>query len=197
MQHLIHSVGLEEFQDTKAGNEIMRGLSSGNKRRLSVALALAKRPKILFLDEPTSGVDSASAVRMMSFLKKIAAEENVGVCTIHQPPASIFAGFDNAMVLSMGRVAYFGKAKKMGAYLAEIGSPAPADANPAEFILDLVNKDFTSERRRPCLDKWDENGLAYGCDRDDKDGAPLPRPPRRDNSGTQVSVLSSTLGDGP
>ena len=87
VQHLIHSVGLEEFQDTKAGNEIMRGLSSGNKRRLSVALALAKRPKILFLDEPTSGVDSASAVRMMSFLKKIAAEENVAVvCTIHQPP---------------------------------------------------------------------------------------------------------------
>ena len=194
VQHLIHSVGLEEFQDTKAGNEIMRGLSSGNKRRLSVALALAKRPKILFLDEPTSGVDSASAVRMMSFLKKIAAEENVAVvCTIHQPPASIFAGFDNAMVLSMGRVAYFGKAKKMGAYLAEIGSPPPADTNPAEFILDLVNKDFTPTAGvRAVLDKWAEgDGRAYGCDRDDKDGAPLDASAGAVTGfGTQLSVLT-------
>ena len=51
---------------------------------------------------------------------------------VHDPPtpASIFAGFDNAMVLSMGRVAYFGKAKKMGAYLAEIGSPPPRTPTP-------------------------------------------------------------------
>ena len=55
----------------------------------------------------------------------------------------MFAGFDNTMVLSMGRVAYFGKAKKMGAYLAGVGFPPAADTNPAEFILDLVNKDFT------------------------------------------------------
>ena len=150
---LARAVGLEDFMDTRAGNEITRGLSSGNKRRLSVALALVKRPNILFLDEPTSGVDSASAVRMMSFLRAVAAEQNVAVvCTIHQPPASVFADFDNTMVLSMGRVAYFGKAEKMGAYLAGVGFPLPADTNPAEFILDLVNKDFT--RRPACAACW-------------------------------------------
>lgn len=124
------AVGLEEFMDTRAGNEITRGLSSGNKRRLSVALALVKQPNILFLDEPTSGVDSASAVRMMSFLQKVAAEQNVAVvCTIHQPPASVFAGFDNTMVLSLGKIAYFGKASAMGAYLTSIGKAPPADTN--------------------------------------------------------------------
>ena len=174
---LIADVGLEEFQDVRAGSEIVRGLSSGNKRRLSVALALVKEPKILFLDEPSSGVDSASAVRMMTFLKDIAAEKQIAViCTIHQPPASVFAGFDNTMILSMGRIAYFGKADKLSEYLTKIGNPPMADTNPAEFILDLVNTDFTPvEGVKEILDEWSKGtGEAYGCGNEDKvDGEPL------------------------
>ena len=192
---LARAVGLDDFMDTRAGNEITRGLSSGNKRRLSVALALVKRPSILFLDEPTSGVDSASAVRMMSFLQTVAATQNVAVvCTIHQPPASVFAGFDNTMVLSMGRVAYFGKAKKMGAYLAGVGFPPAADTNPAEFILDLVNKDFTPPAGvRRVLDAWAQtDGSAFGCEREAVDGKALSRVERRRETGfvEQMSVLT-------
>lgn len=174
---LIADVGLEEFEDVRAGSEIVRGLSSGNKRRLSVALALVKEPKILFLDEPSSGVDSASAVRMMTFLKDIAAEKQIAVvCTIHQPPASVFSGFDNTMILSMGRIAYFGKADKLSEYLTKIGNPPMADTNPAEFILDLVNTDFTPvEGVKEILDKWSRGtGEAYGCGDEDKvNGEPL------------------------
>ena len=214
------AVGLEEFMDTRAGNEITRGLSSGNKRRLSVALALVKQPNILFLDEPTSGVDSASAVRMMSFLQKVAAEQNVAVvCTIHQPPASVFAGFDNTMVLyvlglsqipptvcpnttdtfficlrSMGKIAYFGKASAMGDYLTRIGKPPPADTNPAEFILDLVNKDFTSlVGVKEVLDAWGEtSGDAFGCDDKVADGKALSLVERgvETSFGKQLAVLT-------
>lgn len=189
------AVGLEEFMDTRAGNEITRGLSSGNKRRLSVALALVKQPNILFLDEPTSGVDSASAVRMMSFLQKVAAEQNVAVvCTIHQPPASVFAGFDNTMVLSMGKIAYFGKASAMGAYLTSIGKAPPADTNPAEFILDLVNKDFTSlVGVKEVLDAWGEtSGDAFGCDDKVADGKALSLVERgvETSFGKQLAVLT-------
>lgn len=189
------AVGLEEFMDTRAGNEITRGLSSGNKRRLSVALALVKQPNILFLDEPTSGVDSASAVRMMSFLQKVAAEQNVAVvCTIHQPPASVFAGFDNTMVLSLGKIAYFGKASAMGDYLTRIGKPPPADTNPAEFILDLVNKDFTSlVGVKEVLDAWGEtSGDAFGCDDKVADGKALSLVERgvETSFGKQLAVLT-------
>jgi len=176
VDELIKSVGLEECQDVHAGNEIIRGLSSGNQRRLSVALALVKEPSILFLDEPSSGVDSASAIRMMTFLKNFAAEKNIAVvCTIHQPPASVFAGFDNAMILSMGRIAYFGKAAKMSEYLTSIGSPPTGETNPAEFMLDLVNTDFTPiSGVTEVLDKWSEgNGEAYGCNHENTNGQPL------------------------
>ena len=160
VQDLMKSVGLEDQQDVKAGNEFTRGLSGGNKRRLSIAVALAKQPSVLFLDEPTSGVDSASAVMIMSFLKKIAEARSIAiVCTIHQPPASVFAGFNNCMVLSMGRVAYFGKAESMGEYFASVGNAPPPDTNIAEFVLDLVNTDFAPEAGvRILLDKWGERG---------------------------------------
>jgi len=196
VDQLIHAVGLEDFQNVRAGNEITRGLSSGNKRRLSVALALVKQPSILFLDEPTSGVDSASAVRMMTFLKKVAAESNIAVvCTIHQPPASVFAGFDNTMILSMGRVAYFGKATKMGEYLASIGAPPAADTNVAEFILDLINKDFTPVAGvKSVLDKWAaRDGSAYGCEDCGVDGASISAAHTGPQTGffTQLSVLTN------
>jgi ABC-type multidrug transport system ATPase subunit len=56
---LIEAVGLVQAQYTKAGNAFVRGLSSGLKRRLSIAIALAKNPLVIFLDEPSSGIDSA------------------------------------------------------------------------------------------------------------------------------------------
>ena len=117
-----------------------------------------KCQEVRLLDLAPWGVDSASAIRMMTFLKNIAASANMAVvCTIHQPPASVFAGFDNTMILSMGRVAYFGKAAKMNEYLASIGSPVTPGTAPAEFILDLVNKDFTpAVSVRGVLDKWAE-----------------------------------------
>ncbi len=132
-------------EHTKAGNQFMGGLSSGLKRRLSIAIALAKKPSLLFLDEPTTGVDSASAAKIMGFLKQIAADKNLAIaCTIHQPPASVFKGFDDNVVLASGRIAYFGPAAEMGEYFTALGRPPPAGVNLAEFVLDLVNKDFTA-----------------------------------------------------
>ena len=167
---LIKEVGLVDAQHTKAGNDFMRGLSGGLKRRLSIALALAKEPSVLFLDEPTTGVDSASAVMMMTYLKEIARKANVAIlCTIHQPPASVFAGFDNTIILSMGRVAYYGKASKMGEYFTSIGRPPPTNTNLAEYVLDLVNKDFTAvDGVNQILDAWEaQQGCCYGAGADD------------------------------
>jgi len=196
IDQLVKDVGLEDAQHTKAGNEFMRGLSGGLKRRLSIALALAKKPSVLFLDEPTTGVDSASAVMMMSFLKEYAKKANIAVvCTIHQPPASVFASFDNNLILSMGRVAYFGKAAAMGEYFGSIGRPPPANTNLAEFVLDLVNVDFTDVAGvTQILDAWSVDRGCYGVPAGpETPSEPLGKASARSGFCSQVVALTSRM----
>ena len=92
---------------TKVGNAFFAGLSGGQKRRLSLAVALLSNPLVLFLDEPTSGLDAAAAASIMRFLKELAVAANIAiVCTIHQPSSAVYNGFDRVMLLSGGKVAF-------------------------------------------------------------------------------------------
>jgi len=77
------------------------------------------------------------------------------VCTIHQPSSSVFDGFDDTLILSSARIAYFGPASELSSHLERIGRPLPPNANPAEYALDVVNADFTStESVGEVLDAW-------------------------------------------
>uniref|UniRef100_A0A0G4HW09 ABC transporter domain-containing protein n=1 Tax=Chromera velia CCMP2878 TaxID=1169474 RepID=A0A0G4HW09_9ALVE len=159
---LIELLGLKSCEHAKCGNEFFKGLSGGQRRRLSLGLALAQTPRAVFLDEPTSGLDSAAAASITSFLKELAQGTGmVIVCTIHQPSTAVFNGFDKTLILSAGRTAYCGEAVGLVDYLAAIGEPVPPNTNPADFVLDLVNKDFTSaEQVEGLLDKWGEFAAA-------------------------------------
>ena len=144
VDRMLADTGLEGVQHTKAGNELFKGLSGGQKRRLSLAVALCKAPRVVFLDEPTSGLDAASAASVMQFLKATAARTGIAViCTIHQPSSAVFDGFDSVCFLTGGRVAYLGKAADLPAYLGSVGHPLEGSANPADRMLDLINKDFS------------------------------------------------------
>eukprot|EP00929_Paragymnodinium_shiwhaense_P076284 TRINITY_DN3918_c0_g1_i3.p1 TRINITY_DN3918_c0_g1~~TRINITY_DN3918_c0_g1_i3.p1 ORF type:complete len:657 (+),score=156.11 TRINITY_DN3918_c0_g1_i3:107-2077(+) len=145
VNEMIEKMGLKTCENTRVGNQFISGLSGGEKRRLSIATAMLKSPLVVFLDEPTSGLDAAAAASIMKFLKTMAVECNVAVvCTIHQPASSVFAGFDKTLVLSAGKVAYCGAAKAVPSYFASIGFPVPENTNPADFMLDLCNRAFTS-----------------------------------------------------
>jgi ABC-type multidrug transport system permease subunit len=112
-------------------------------------------PNLLFADEPTTGLDSFQAERVMEALKELAEEGGHTVITsIHQPRSSIYALFDDLMVLSEGRVMYLGPASKARDYfieaMASIGLPfgvskdVVRNSNPAELIIDLVSIDMSS-----------------------------------------------------
>ena len=82
---LLSDLGLESCQHTRCGNQFIHGLSGGQKRRLSLAVALVKRPAVLFLDELTSGLDSHAAAEIMAVVRRIARASCIAVvCTIHQ-----------------------------------------------------------------------------------------------------------------
>ena len=188
---ILDTLGLTDSQTIKAGNQFFRGLSGGLKRRLSIGVALAKQPLVLYLDEPTTGVDSASAAMIMTFLKQIASKREIAVlCTIHQPPASVFNGFDNALILASGRIAYFGAAKEMSTYFAALGKTPPPGVNMAEYALDLVNRDFASPASVDAiLDAWVLSPQGSAATEAIAVTA-LPAPPRRAGFCSQVATLT-------
>ena len=140
---LISDLGLDVCADTRVGDVFVKGLSGGQKRRLSLGLALISKPAMILLDEPTSGLDAASAFGIMKYLSDLAVQKNIAVvATIHQPSTEIWDKFDNLCLLSAGDLIYFGRAKESINYFGNIGYICPQYSNPADYFLTLVNTDF-------------------------------------------------------
>lgn len=75
-QTVLEQLGLAHVADSRVGDASKRGLSGGEKKRLSIALELVTNPPVLFCDEPTSGLDSNSALQVIQTLSKLANEQH-------------------------------------------------------------------------------------------------------------------------
>ena len=147
VEELLDSFGIQDQANTLVGTPIRKGISGGQKRRLSVASQLIADPRILFLDEPTSGLDSVASFEVINYIKRIAVQHRlIVVASIHQPSTATFALFDQLMLLSGGKTCYFGRRAGVQDYFDNISHPIPAYTNPAEFLLELVNVDFTKDK---------------------------------------------------
>ncbi|KAG0090811.1 hypothetical protein BGZ92_002152 [Podila epicladia] len=127
-----------------------RGISGGEKRRLSVAIQLLTNPTMLFCDEPTSGLDSSSSFELLKTLTLLAkTERKTIVASIHQPRSEIFkllADNDGQLVLlSAGDAAYCGPVSQCIEWLGSIEGidGCPSDMNPFDYMLDLSAIDYT------------------------------------------------------
>lgn len=109
-----------------AGGLVIRGLSGGERKRLALACAIAMKPKILFLDEITSGLDSENAVLVIDLIKKVCVNMNVAaVVVIHQPSYEVFSHFDRLIMLSKGKCIYADKLDNITTFYDEIGRSLP------------------------------------------------------------------------
>lgn len=158
IEAVLAATGLQQCQGTKVGNALIKGVSGGQRRRVSIAVELMGNPRLLFLDEPTSGLDSKSAGEIMALLGEIARTLNVLiVCSIHQPSSRTFLAFDQTLLLSRGQVAYYGKAVDALAYFEKLGYKSPDRMNPADYLIEISNPDFTDKKKvQALLDAWSE-----------------------------------------
>jgi hypothetical protein len=99
---------------------------------------LITKPSILFLDEPTSGLDSYAAYIVVNILKDLANSGCTVLCTIHQPSSEVFHLFDRILLLSEGRTLYDGSSHSLGTFLEILGLAVPAETNPADHIMFLM-----------------------------------------------------------
>ncbi|CAN0891850.1 ABC transporter G family member 15 [Linum grandiflorum] len=107
----ITEMGLGDCADRFVGTWHLKGVSGGERKRLSIALQILTKPELLFLDEPTTGLDSASAFFVVRILRNIAEDGRTVVSSIHQPSSEVFALFDELCLLSGGETVYSGEAK--------------------------------------------------------------------------------------
>jgi ABC-type multidrug transport system ATPase subunit len=143
INQLLQAFGLANQANTLIGALLKKGISTGQKHRLSVASQLTSAPKVLFLEEPTSGFDSAASFKVMSYVREVTKTKNIIVMSsIHQPSTSTFELFDKLLLLSKGKVCFSGLVSGVKQYFDSIGHTMPVQTNPAEFVLDLINVDF-------------------------------------------------------
>lgn len=142
---LIRKLGLVDVADTRVGDEKDRGISGGEKKRLSLGIELISTPRLILCDEPTSGLDAFQAERVMSTLRSLAEAGHTVICSVHQPSGTIFSMFDDMVLLAGGRQVYSGPTDTAPKHFESLGHPLPKQSNPAEHYLEIISVDYTSE----------------------------------------------------
>ncbi|XP_068424051.1 ATP-binding cassette sub-family G member 8 [Clinocottus analis] len=151
---VIAELRLRQCAHTRVGNSYVRGVSGGERRRVSIAVQLLWNPGILILDEPTSGLDSFTAHNLVITLSRLARGNRLVLLSVHQPRSDIFQLFDLVVLLSSGSAVYCGAARDMVPYFTSLGYPCPRYCNPSDFYVDLISIDRRSpEREAECLER--------------------------------------------
>lgn len=147
-EDVLLKMGLKDCADNLIGNDLIKGISGGEKRRVTIAVQILTEPRILLLDEPLSGLDAFTALSIMDVLRGLANEGRTLVVTIHQPRSDLFAHFGNILLLARGgHPVYAGPAKDMLPHFAAQGHHCSKATNPADFALDLITVDLQHESR--------------------------------------------------
>ncbi|XP_015480444.1 broad substrate specificity ATP-binding cassette transporter ABCG2 isoform X3 [Parus major] len=156
VNQIIKELGLSKVADSKVGTQFSRGVSGGERKRTNIGMELITDPAILFLDEPTTGLDASTANAVLLLLKRMSKQGKTIIFSIHQPRYSIFRLFDNLTLLAAGRVLYHGPAQHAIEYFQSIGYQCEPYNNPADFFLDIINGDCTAV----AMNKADESNTA-------------------------------------
>jgi ABC-type multidrug transport system ATPase subunit len=136
---VIAELGLGACADTIVGNAFVRGVSGGERKRVSIGHELLVNPSLLVLDEPTSGLDSTAAARLVATLSALARKGRTVVLSVHQPSSRVYRMFDSVLLLAEGSCLYFGAGRDAMDYFASVGFAPGFHVNPADFMLDLAN----------------------------------------------------------
>ncbi|KAG0170921.1 hypothetical protein DFQ28_001400 [Apophysomyces sp. BC1034] len=161
VEKIIQLLEMDDIGDAQIGDVGSGfGISVEERKRLTIGMELVGKPKLLFLDEPTSGLDAQSSYNIIRFIRKLADAGWPVLCTIHQPSAILFEHFDHLLLLVRGgKTAYHGAigpdAQVMINYFESNGGPkCSPEANPAEYILEVVGAGTAGKATRDWSDIW-------------------------------------------
>ncbi|XP_027184343.1 ABC transporter G family member 23 [Coffea eugenioides] len=137
---LMVELGLVHVADGFVGDEENRGISGGERKRVSIGVELIHDPSILLLDEPTSGLDSTSALQVIELLSSMAkSKQRTILLSIHQPSYRMFEYISNFLILSGGTVVHNGSLESLEETINRLGFQIPVQLNALEFSMEIMN----------------------------------------------------------
>ncbi|KAJ8248317.1 hypothetical protein GJAV_G00240710 [Gymnothorax javanicus] len=153
LSHVAHSV---------IGGRIFPGISGGERRRVSIASQLLQDPKVILLDEPTTGLDSMTANQIVVLLANLAKRDRIVIVTIHQPRSELFRVFSRIAIMSCGELVFCGEPGEMVDFFSEQGYECPEYCNPFDIYVDLTSVDTrSSEREAETFSRMHDIASAY------------------------------------
>lgn len=132
--------GLRHTYNTKVGNDFIRGVSGGERKRVSIAEALAADAKVYCWDNATRGLDASTALEYASALRVLTNLLNsTNLVTIYQASENIYQKFDKVLVLYEGRQIFFGLIHEAVPYFEEMGFQRPSRQVTPEFLTAITD----------------------------------------------------------
>lgn len=193
-EEVLLKMGLKDCADNLVGNELVKGISGGEKRRVTIAVQILTEPRVLLLDEPTSGLDAFTASSILEVLQGLANEGRTLILTIHQARSDTFRHFGNVMLLARGGwPAYAGPANEMLPYFSKQGYTCPPHTNPADFALDLITVDLQQADREASSREKVQYLISHWADESSISTSTTKSPPTTTATITQPASLSSNL----
>ncbi|PKS10106.1 hypothetical protein jhhlp_001856 [Lomentospora prolificans] len=136
---LLRSMGIHHTQDTMVGNEFVRGVSGGERKRVSIIECLATKGSVFCWDNPTRGLDASTA---LDYTKALRAMTDVlglaTIVTVYQAGNGIYDLFDKVLVLDEGMEVYYGPLKEAKPFMENLGFVCQHGANVADFLTGVT-----------------------------------------------------------
>ncbi|OIW00476.1 hypothetical protein TanjilG_05826 [Lupinus angustifolius] len=140
VKSLIKELGLDHVAGTRIGDDRVRGISGGERRRVSIGVEVIHDPRVLILDEPTSGLDSNSALQIVDMLKVMAdTKGRTIILSIHQPGFRIVKLLNSLLLLANGCLFHHGTADLLDVNLRLMGLNIPLHVNVVEFAIESID----------------------------------------------------------
>lgn len=138
-QSILDSLGISHTSDTVVGNEFLRGVSGGERKRVSLAEVLASTAPLQCWDNSTRGLDASNALDFAKVLRKAAStEQKTIISTLYQAGNGIYEQFDKVLVLAEGRQIFHGATSEAKAYFEDMGFVCSPGANIADFLTSVT-----------------------------------------------------------
>lgn len=144
---IVDFLGLSSVVDSVVGDAVRRGTSGSQQKRVNIGMELVTDLNILFLDKPTSGLDSSTSGDVCRLLKSVARRKGLTVAAvIHSQSPVVFDQFDDLLLLGHGgNVVFHGCRTEAPMYFATIGFPVPKDSSPSDVYMDVISNNIKSK----------------------------------------------------